>query len=74
MTERDEWLEHDDFWRVWESYIFDAPRLEAATTEAEQLTCLLGPDPPAQVLDLCCGPARHAIALARRRFIVTGVD
>jgi SAM-dependent methyltransferase len=26
------------------------------------------------VLDLCCGPGRHAIAFARRGFKVTGVD
>jgi 2-polyprenyl-3-methyl-5-hydroxy-6-metoxy-1,4-benzoquinol methylase len=26
------------------------------------------------VLDLCCGPGRHSIELARRGFKVTGVD
>jgi 2-polyprenyl-3-methyl-5-hydroxy-6-metoxy-1,4-benzoquinol methylase len=26
------------------------------------------------VLDLCCGPGRHAVELARRGFQVTGVD
>jgi ubiquinone/menaquinone biosynthesis C-methylase UbiE len=27
-----------------------------------------------QVLDLCCGPGRHAVALAKRGFAVTAVD
>jgi SAM-dependent methyltransferase len=26
------------------------------------------------VLDLCCGPGRHSLELARRGFVVTGVD
>ena len=27
-----------------------------------------------KVLDLCCGPGRHAVALAKRGFAVTAVD
>jgi ubiquinone/menaquinone biosynthesis C-methylase UbiE len=30
--------------------------------------------PHAAVLDLCCGPGRHSLALAQRGFHVTGVD
>lgn len=31
-------------------------------------------EPPARVLDLCCGAGRHSLWLARRGFDVTGVD
>jgi SAM-dependent methyltransferase len=31
-------------------------------------------EPPLRVLDVGCGPGRHALALARRGFDVTGVD
>jgi SAM-dependent methyltransferase len=35
---------------------------------------LLGIEAPARVLDLCCGPGRHALELCRRGYAVTGVD
>jgi len=35
---------------------------------------LLKLEPGAAVLDLCCGPGRHSLELARRGFKVTGVD
>jgi SAM-dependent methyltransferase len=35
---------------------------------------LLKLEPGAAVLDLCCGPGRHSVELARRGFRVTGVD
>ena len=49
---------------------------EKSTTAQEQVSQILsltafesGP-----ILDLCCGPGRHAIELARRGYRVTGVD
>ena len=40
----------------------------------EQVISLLGIQPEARVLDLCCGVGRHSLELARRGFQVTGVD
>jgi SAM-dependent methyltransferase len=54
--------------------MFDAMRWEEATGEVERAISLLALSPPATILDLACGPGRHALELARRGFRVTGVD
>lgn len=51
--------------------------LERAETEADSLVRLFsahGLNPPAKILDLCCGIGRHSVALAKRGFQVVGVD
>lgn len=42
--------------------------------EVDFLLGALALEPPARVLDVGCGPGRHALALARRGFDVVGVD
>jgi SAM-dependent methyltransferase len=54
--------------------MFDATRWEEATGEVERAISLLALSPPATILDLACGPGRHALEFARRGFLVTGVD
>jgi len=66
--------EDDRFWEVLEPIIFSQDHQKAAPRETALLTALLDLPPGAHVLDLCCGPGRHALALARRGFAVTGVD
>jgi SAM-dependent methyltransferase len=53
--------------------LFPFPGDAQSDAEVEALVTLL-PSPPAQVLDLACGPGRHAIRLAERGYEVTGVD
>lgn len=68
-----EWFEDESFWETLFPFLFTAERRAAASTEVEHLLELLdfeGRD----VLDLCCGPGRHAVELARRGYVVTGVD
>jgi SAM-dependent methyltransferase len=69
-----EWYNDDSFWTAFEGYMFSAQRLGAAKTEVEQMIALLGLQPGARVLDLCCGPGRHSLEFARRGYAVTGVD
>ena len=45
-----------------------------APSEVEAALKLLGLKPKGRVLDLCCGPGRHSLELARRGFAVVGVD
>jgi SAM-dependent methyltransferase len=51
-----------------------AERFERAEREVDFIVEALGVPPGASVLDLCCGEGRHAIALARRGFRMSGLD
>jgi SAM-dependent methyltransferase len=73
MLELD-WHEDDRFWAQTAPFLLSRRRWEAAPEEVEKIVSLLGLAPGAAVLDLCCGPGRHAFELARRGFRVTGVD
>lgn len=66
------WHEQDDFWET--VPLFEQQRLEAAPQEMDALLPLLGIEPGATVLDLCCGVGRHSLELTRRGYRVTGVD
>ncbi len=68
-----EWFEDDAFWRELYSYMFPPERIVAAPAQVEQVVALARVTSGA-VLDLCCGPGRHAVEFARRGFRVTGVD
>src|ERR1700755_509207 len=45
-----------------------------AAREIEELSRLIGLSRGARVLDLCCGPGRHAVELAHHGAAVNGVD
>jgi len=68
------WYEDDAFWETWAPYMFGKERWENAPQEVTNLISLLKISPGATVLDLCCGPGRHALELSRRGFSVVGVD
>jgi SAM-dependent methyltransferase len=68
------WHEDDAFWETFGPYMFSDDRLKLASSEVDSLIALLKLEPAATVLDLCCGPGRHALELARRGYAVTGVD
>lgn len=67
------WFENEALWRDFYPYIFSEERIEAAAEEIRQIRDLTGVREGA-VLDLACGPGRHAVAFAERGFDVTGVD
>jgi SAM-dependent methyltransferase len=68
-----EWFEDEAFWRELYPYVFPMERVAAAECQVAQILALSGVTTGA-VLDLCCGPGRHAVEFARRGFAVTGVD
>lgn len=68
------WHEQDDFWTKWAPFMFHERRWEQAQEEAANIISLLQISPKASILDLCCGPGRHSLQLARTGFSVTGVD
>ncbi len=68
-----EWFEDESLWIETYPYMFSPSRIAAAEEEVEPLLRLVGIEPQS-ILDLCCGPGRFAIPLARRGYRVTGVD
>ncbi len=67
------WFENEDFWRELYPYMFPPDRFAAAPNDVARILALTGFS-GRTVLDLCCGPGRHAIEFARRGYQVTGVD
>jgi SAM-dependent methyltransferase len=68
-----EWFDDDSFWRELYPFMFPEKRVAAADEQVAKALALTKP-PGKSVLDLCCGPGRCSIALAKKGFRVTGVD
>ena len=68
-----EWFENETLWRELYPYVFPVERVAAAHGQVTRILALADVSAGA-VLDLCCGPGRHAVEFARRGFTVTGVD
>jgi SAM-dependent methyltransferase len=69
-----EWFDDDSLWTTFEGYMFSAQRVTAAKPEVDGMIAMLGLEPKARILDLCCGPGRHSLEFARLGHKVTGVD
>ncbi len=69
-----DWHEDNEFWDLFGGTMFDAAAREKAEGQVEELERLLGMEPGMRVLDLCCGPGRHSLPLARLGYRVLGVD
>ncbi len=68
-----EWFADEEFWEAFYPFVFSAPRLAGGQPESEAIARLTGVH-GGNVLDLACGPGRHAIAFSRAGFRVTAVD
>lgn len=69
----DDWYLDEDFWRNFGSLMFNADTFARGSQEVQQLLDLLDGNPQT-VLDLGCGPGRHALPLADAGLSVTAVD
>ena len=68
-----EWFDDNSFWRELYPFRFSEKRVAEADEQIAKALALTKPSGK-MVLDLCCGPGRCSIALAKRGFRVTGVD
>jgi SAM-dependent methyltransferase len=68
------WHEQDAFWEKWAPIMFHERRWEKTAEEVANIISLLNIGEATSVLDLCCGPGRHSLELARQGFSVTAVD
>lgn len=69
-----DWHEDDNFWKDIAPYFFSHKRWMRAEEDVSGLIRLLQITPGQRVLDLACGPGIHILELAKRGFLVTGVD
>ncbi len=67
------WFEDESFWESFCPVLFPEEKLQASEEEVERILSLTG-FRGRDVLDLCCGPGRHSVTLAKKGFRVTGVD
>lgn len=74
MCEQKPWHEQDCSWETADPVLFSERRWSNAPAEIDGVVSLLGIEPGAHILDLCCGVGRHSLELARRGFRITGVD
>lgn len=74
-TQSREWFTNEGFWSAFKPFAFGPLRWNRAACDVNDLLGLLRPasDRP-ELLDLCCGPGRYALELARRGARVTAVD
>jgi len=70
----DDWFKDDTLWATVAPYMFNERMWAVVPEDIDLLLNLLQLEPPADVLDLCCGPGRYTLELARRGFQMTGVD
>lgn len=68
------WYDDDNFWKETAQVMFGAQAWEAAPQQVADILGRTGLEPPIRVLDLPCGPGRHALEFARLGCQVTGVD
>ena len=68
------WHEDDAFWTAFYPVMFPEARWAVADEQVAQGLALLEVAEPVDVLDFCCGPGRHTLALAKLGHRVVGVD
>ena len=68
-----EWFEDEAFWKSLYPFTYPEERFQIVEEEIEKILKLVD-FKGHSVLDLCCGPGRHSIALAKKGLAVTGVD
>lgn len=68
-----EWFDNEELWKTFGPCMFTEEQFATAAEQIPVLVQMAGIR-IARVLDLGCGPGRHAVALAEHGLAVTGVD
>lgn len=68
-----EWFENESFWKETYNFLFPEKLFIETNAQIESILELVGFN-GSSILDLCCGPGRCSIVLAKKGFSVTGVD
>jgi SAM-dependent methyltransferase len=68
-----EWSADEGLWEAFYPFMFSEERFAAGQSESKAIARLVGVD-RGHLLDVGCGPGRHAIPFCEAGFRVTGVD
>jgi SAM-dependent methyltransferase len=68
-----DWFADDAFWVASYPFMFPDASFVSAAEDIPKIVALSGCE-GRTVLDLCCGPGRYAVPLAKHGYAVTGVD
>ncbi len=68
------WFADDAFWTDYAPLLFGGDRWAEVPAVVDSILALSGAAPGSAVLDMCCGPGRHALEFAARGHSVVGVD
>ncbi|HJO94010.1 MAG TPA: class I SAM-dependent methyltransferase [Victivallales bacterium] len=68
-----EWFDNDSFWIETYPFMFPEKRFQDTEEQIDNILQLIE-FKGTSILDLCCGPGRCSIALAKKGYFVTGVD
>ena len=74
MAQTSDWFEDESFWVLNEPWMFPDEAYEKARSDLDAILERVEVPAGGHVLDLCCGPGRHSLELARRGYSVTAVD
>ncbi len=74
MKQQREWFEDDRIWNEMCSFGFSDASFRDAADSTDKLIAVLGTPAGGALLDLCCGPGRYSLPIARRGYRVTAVD
>ncbi len=68
------WFTDEAFWTDYAPLLFGGERWAEVPAVVDSILALSAAAPGSSVLDMCCGPGRHALEFAARGHRVTGVD
>jgi SAM-dependent methyltransferase len=68
------WFADAAFWTDYAPLLFGSERWAEVPAVVDSILALSGAQPGSAVLDMCCGPGRHALEFASRGHRVVGVD
>lgn len=73
MSSGSEWFAEEAFWDIFYECMFNEETFHAGKSEIHDIMNILAP-PGESLVDLGCGPGRHAVPLALAGYQVTGID
>lgn len=69
-----DWFDDEGFWQDYAPILFGQDRWAEAPSVVSAVLALAGTTTGTPVLDVCCGPGRHALEFAAKGYPLVGID